>query len=56
MQTKLIVRPAWQVGENDPESVGLSIENEPIIPDGITDPPVYAVLKRIGERRKVGNQ
>jgi hypothetical protein len=51
MQTKLVVRPAWQVGEYDPDSVGLSLENDPIIPEGITDPPVHAALKRIRERR-----
>jgi hypothetical protein len=27
MQTKLVVMPAWQVGERDPDSVGLSSEN-----------------------------
>jgi hypothetical protein len=46
-QTKLVVRPAWQVGENDPDMVGLSRENDPIIPEGIADPPIYAALKRI---------
>ena len=34
MQTKLVIRPAWEVGESDPEMVGLSLENDPIIPDG----------------------
>jgi hypothetical protein len=48
-QTKLDVRPAWQVGEHDPDLVGLSRENDPIIPEGITDPPVNAALKRIRE-------
>jgi hypothetical protein len=50
-QTKLVVRPAWQVGENDPDMVGLSLENDPIIPEGITDPPVHAALKRIREAK-----
>jgi hypothetical protein len=27
----------------------LSLENDPIIPEGITDPPVHAALKRIPE-------
>jgi hypothetical protein len=51
-QTKLVVRPAWQVGENDPDMVGLSLENDPIIPEGITDPPVHAALKRIREGKE----
>jgi hypothetical protein len=51
MQSNLIVRPAWQVGKNDPEMVGLSLENDPIIPDAITDPPVYAALKKARETK-----
>ncbi len=47
MQTNLSVRPAWQVGEHDPDLPGLSLENDPIVPDGITNPPVTAALKRI---------
>src|SRR6185437_4092361 len=51
MQKKLLVRAAWEVGENDPDVVGLSLENDPIIPLGMTEPPVRAALKRIAERR-----
>jgi hypothetical protein len=51
MQSNLVVRPAWQVGENDREMVGLSPENDPIIPDAITDAPVHATLKRVRETK-----
>ena len=49
LQTKLIVRSAWDIGENDPDLVGLSLENDPIIPEGISNPPVHAALKRVRE-------
>ena len=30
VQTKLIVKGAWEVGEHDPDRLGLSLENDPI--------------------------
>jgi hypothetical protein len=51
IQTKLVVRPAWQVGESDPDMVGLSLDNDPIIPEGITDPPVHAALAQIHQQQ-----
>jgi hypothetical protein len=53
MQRNLVVRPAWQISEYDPDIVGLSLENDPIIPDGVTDPPVHAALKRVRSRRGI---
>lgn len=35
---KLMIRPAWQISENDPDAVGLQSDDEPIIPEGIDDP------------------
>jgi len=43
--------PAWQIGEHDPEGVGIFPNDEPIVPDGIEDPPVLRLLER-----KMGKQ
>jgi hypothetical protein len=43
---KLAIRPAWQIGEHDLDAVALEENDEPIIPDGIDDPPVLRLLKR----------
>jgi hypothetical protein len=47
LQTKLFARSAWEVGDNDPDMMALMSEDDPIIPEGITDPPIYAALRRI---------
>ena len=47
LKRKLVVRQAWQIGENDPEIVVLHKDDEPIIPKGVTDPPVKNALRRI---------
>ena len=48
-QSNLVVRPAWQIGDNDPDFVALSLNNDPVIPAGITNPPVHAALQRLRE-------
>lgn len=45
----LTVKPAWQIGENDEDSCVLQSDDDPIIPEGETDPPVLKALLR---RRK----
>lgn len=42
----LHIRQAWEIGENDPDSTILMPEHEPIIPDGVDDPPVNALMAR----------
>lgn len=44
---RLYVRPAWQVGENDPDMVAIEPDDDPIIPDGVENPPVIRALVRI---------
>ena len=51
LKRKLDVRPAWQIGENDPDSSAIDLDDEPIIPEGVTDPPVDRLLER---RRRMG--
>ena len=41
------VRAAWEIGEHDPDCVGIRPEDDPIIPEGQVDAPVLAVLKAI---------
>ncbi len=42
----LAFRPAWTIGENDPDAVVLHDNDKPIIPDGVDNAPVLNVLKR----------
>jgi hypothetical protein len=44
---QLEVRPAWQIGENDPDIMALKGDDDPILPPGVTDPPVKRALLRI---------
>lgn len=43
---ELTIRPAWQISEHDPDAVAIKHNDEPIIPDGVDNPPVLRVLKR----------
>jgi hypothetical protein len=47
---KIRVLQAWEVGVHDLEQGVITLEDIPIIPDGITNPPILAVLKRMRER------
>jgi hypothetical protein len=47
------VRDAWQIGLNDLDSTGILPEDDPIIPQGESDPPVLDLLKR---KRQQDNQ
>lgn len=54
-KTGLEVRPAWKIGPNDPDICALHPNDDPIIPDGEIDPPVYEALeqlRKIHRRRK----
>jgi hypothetical protein len=46
-KSELTVRPAWQIGENDPEVIALSKDDDPIIPEGIKSAPVIRALQKI---------
>lgn len=43
----LEVREAWEIGENDPDGSVLHDDYDPIIPPGVTDPPVRAAMERL---------
>ncbi len=40
------VRPAWTIGEHDSDIVALDVDEDPVIPDGITDAPVLKAMAR----------
>jgi hypothetical protein len=44
------VRPAWQIGEHDYDMVALDVDEDPVIPDGITDAPVLKAMARKRDR------
>lgn len=46
MKRELGLRPAWQIGENDPDSLAISLDDDPIIPEGVANPPVNRLLER----------
>ena len=46
LKRELIVREAWGIGENDPDMIALSDNDEPIVPAGIDNPPVDKALAR----------
>lgn len=49
-KTSVRIAPAWQIGDNDLDSVAIGPEDDPIIPTTILDAPVLRLL----ERRKLG--
>ena len=44
-KSSLVVRPAWQIGVHDQESVGIREDDDPIIPDDEKDAPILEVLE-----------
>lgn len=50
-KTELTVRPAWQVGLNDPDMMALRPNDDPILPPDVNDPPVLRALTRIRTMR-----
>lgn len=46
LKTSLTIRNAWEIGEQDFDSVVIKKEDDPIIPKDITDAPVIKLLKR----------
>jgi hypothetical protein len=51
LKHKISIRDAWNIGPNDLDSIGIMVDDEPIIPVGIEEPPVYE-LQKIKRSRK----
>jgi hypothetical protein len=48
----LSVRPAWQIGDHDPDFIAITAEDDPIIPEGVAEPPVLRALERHRRRAR----
>jgi hypothetical protein len=51
LKRELIVRPAWQIGEHDPDICGINEDDKIIIPAGVENAPVQAALMRKKKRK-----
>jgi len=52
LKRELVVRPAWQIAEHDPDISGIYADDKIIIPEGVTDAPVLKTLARKAERQQ----
>ena len=49
---EMVLRPAWQIGEHDPDVMAIFEDTDPIIPEGVKDAPVLQALQRFSKRKK----
>lgn len=49
---EIVVRQAWQIGENDPDISSLDEDTDPYIPDGMTDAPVIRAIEKLKRLRR----
>lgn len=52
LKRTLIVKNAWEVGENDLDSAVIKAGDSPVIPEGVKNPPVFKLLSKKGRRNK----
>lgn len=45
-KSKINIREAWEIGPNDPDLVAFGLDDEPIIPDGVENPPFLSTRKK----------
>jgi len=50
LSRNLIVRPAWEINENDPDGVRIFVDDNLIVPEGIQDAPALRTLARKKQR------
>src|SRR5262245_19370551 len=50
VSTNVVVREAWQIDEHDPDGVGILLEDDVVVPEGVADPPVLRTLACTRER------
>jgi hypothetical protein len=51
-KTDLVIRPAWTIGENDPDSCALDLDDPPVVPPGQVNPPVLKAMEQMARFRK----
>lgn len=45
MKNELVIRSAWEISKEDIDAIGISKDDDPIIPDGIKNAPVIELIK-----------
>lgn len=46
----LNIREAWEIGPNDLDGIGIRPDDDPVVPPGESNPPVFALLDRDASR------
>ncbi len=44
-KSKIYIKEAWQVKQNDPELMAINADDNPIIPNGVDNPPILKALE-----------
>lgn len=53
VKRSFINKNAWEIGLKDPDAMGLSHEDvDPVIPEGVSNPPILETLERIKKYKK----
>ncbi len=57
VKSSFINKNAWEIGTTDPDAMGLSPEDtDPVIPEGVSNPPVLDTIKKINEHYDLHQQ
>jgi hypothetical protein len=43
----LVVRPAWMIGENDPDACALDLDDPPVVPPDQVNPPFLKAMEQL---------
>jgi hypothetical protein len=54
LKRDVVIRSAWEIGVNDPDISALRHEDEPLVPDGVENPPVREALEWLRSKRRTG--
>lgn len=52
----LVIRPAWTIDDNDPDIYVVQDDDDPVIPDGETNPPIKRAMERLRALRAMQRQ
>ena len=50
IKRELVIRNAWEIGRRDQDSVAIQEDDDPMIPDGVPNPPITDLLDEIRGR------
>jgi tetratricopeptide (TPR) repeat protein len=51
---RLHIREAWEIGPNDPDGIAIDEDDDPIVPTGVTNPPVRWWMERRAKGSRKG--